>query len=385
MKALILKSKVEIADIFREHIREYLNKYSIPKEHYEVIHDILVCRTAYLGGHIERCDYCGLERPAYNSCRNRHCPKCQTMTKERWLEARKNELLPVIYFHNVFTVPHEINPVILCNKKVMLAILFKSVSKTLLQFGRNPENGLGGTLGFITILHTWDQKLHDHCHLHCLVPGGALAPDKDEWISCQNDFLFPVPALSRVFRGKFINYFKQAFEEDKLQFPGTTKSHRTSHGFKSLIDQLWSKDWVVNIKEPIKRPEIVLEYLGRYTHRVAISNDRILSLEDGKVTFTYKNRDTGKREDTILYAVEFIRRFLLHILPKGFVRIRHYGFLANRCKKENIKKCRELLGLSSELPERIEKSVQEIMLHLTGIDIQRFGLKKNYLQYQIVS
>jgi hypothetical protein len=298
------------------------------------------------------------------------------MTKERWLEARKNELLPVIYFHNVFTLPHEINPVILCNKQVMLATLFKAVSETLLQFGSNPENGLGGRLGFIAILHTWDQKLNDHFHLHCLVPGGALAEDKDEWISCRNEFLFPAPALSRLFRGKFIDYLKQAFGEDKLLFPGNTAHLGTSAGFNSLINQLWSKDWVVNIKEPIKKPEMVLEYLGRYTHRVALSNDRILSLEQGKVTFTYKNRDTGGREKTILDAVEFIRRFLLHILPKGFMRIRHYGFLANRCKKENIKKCRKLLGLSLELPERVEKSVQEIMLHLTGVDITRCPICK---------
>jgi len=372
MKTLIQsKPHIEVADILRMHIADYLTKYNMPREHYKIVHDILTCRTAYLGGHMEKCDHCGAERPAYNSCRNRHCPKCQTMTKERWLEARKNELLPVIYFHNVFTVPHEINPVILCNKQVMLAILFKSVSETLLQFGSNPKNGLGGKLGFIAILHTWDQKLNDHFHLHCLVPGGALSPDKDKWISCRNDFLFPDSALSRVFRGKFIDYLEQAFEEEELIFPGNTASLGTSNGFKSCINQLWSKNWVVKIKEPIKRPELVLEYLGRYTHRVAISNDRILSLHHGKVTFAYKNRDTGKRENVSLDAIEFIRRFLLHVLPKGFVRIRHYGFLANRCKKENIKKCRKLLGLSSELPERVEKSVEEIMFHLTGVDIKR--------------
>ena len=364
-------SQVEIADIFRKHIGDYLNIYTMPRAHYDVVRDILTCRTAALGGHIEKCDHCGMERQVYHSCRNRHCPKCQTMTKERWLVARKGELLPVIYFHNVFTVPHEINPVILWNKQVILAILFKSVSETLMQFGSNPKNGLGGKVGFIAILHTWDQKLNYHVHLHCLVPGGALAPDKDRWIPCRNDFLFPGSALSKVFRGKFIDYLTQAFHKGALIFPGTTESLGTSHGFRKLINQLWSKQWVVNIKDPIKKPEMVLEYLGRYTHRVAISNDRILALKEGRVTFGYKDRNRGIRKTLTLDAVEFIRRFLLHVLPKNFVRIRHYGFLANRCKKEMIKKCRILLGLSPQLPERIEKSVQEIMLNLTGVDITR--------------
>lgn len=363
--------QVEIADIFRKHIGDYLNIYTMPRTHYEVIRDILTCRTAALGGHTEKCDHCGMERQVYHSCRNRHCPKCQTMTKEKWLEARKGELLPVIYFHNVFTLPHEINPVILCNKQVILTILFKSVSETLVQFGSNPKNGLGGTVGFTAILHTWDQKLNDHVHLHCLVPGGALAPDKDRWIPCRNDFLFPDSALSKVFRGKFIDYLTQAFHKGTLIFPGTTESLGTSHGFRKLINKLWSKQWIVNIKDPIKKPEMVLEYLGRYTHRVAISNDRILALKEGKVTFGYKDRDRGVRKTLTLDAVEFIRRFLLHVLPKGFVRIRHYGFLANRCKKEMIKQCRILLGLSPQLPEKTEKSVQEIMLYLTGVDITR--------------
>lgn len=372
---------VEVADILRKHIGDYLDKYNMPKEQFRVVLDILNCRTAYLGGHIEKCNHCGKERNAYNSCRNRHCPKCQTMTKERWLEARKSELLPVIYFHNVFTLPHDLNPVILFNKRMMLKILFKSVSETLLEFGRNPENGLGGKTGFITILHTWDQMLKSHIHLHCLVPGGVLGVNKDKWMSCKNNYLFPVEALSKVFRGKFMDYFTKAYKESKLIFPGSIKSLGTPSGFKHLANQLWAKDWVVYIKEPIRRPEMVLEYLGRYTHRVAISNHRIISLENGKVTFTFKNRKTGKSEATTIEAVEFIRRFLLHTLPKGFFRIRHYGFLANRCKKENIRKCRSLLGLSPDLPESIEKSVQEMMIELAGVDITRcFYCKKGLMQ-----
>ncbi len=360
---------IEVADIFREHIRDYLAQYKMPPEHYEVVCDIMNCRTAYLGGHIEKCDHCSAEHNAYNSCRNRHCPKCQSVTKERWLIDRKAELLPVIYFHNVFTLPHELNPVILCNKKVMLGILFSSVSQTLLQFGKNPKNGLGGKLGFMAFLHTWDQKLLGHFHLHCLVPGGVLSQDDKEWIPCKNNFLFHKKALSQVFRGKFMDSFQKAYDKGELIFPGKIQPLGTHEGVKKLKTVLFSKNWVVNIQDPIEKPEYVLEYAGRYTHRVAISNHRIKQLENGKVTFTYKNRDKGTTETETIEAVEFIRRFLLHVLPKGFMRIRHYGLLANRYKKENLKKCRALLGQSAEIPDEAEKTVQEIMLQLTGNDI----------------
>jgi len=363
------RSCVEIADILREHISDYKKKYNMPKEHDKAVCDMLSCRTAYLGGHIEQCDRCGHVRNAYNSCRNRHCPKCQTMAKERWLEARKADLLPVVYFHHVFTLPHELNPVILRNKNIVLSILFQSVSETLKQFGLNPDNGLGGRLGYIAILHTWDQKLLDHFHLHCLVPGGALSNDKTKWIACKYDYLFCEKALSKVFRGKFMDYFKQAFTSGKLIFPGSISEVGTSSGFKNLTEKLWSKEWVVYIKEPVKKPEYVLEYLARYTHRVAISNNRIKSLKNGEVTFEYKDRSKQTTKTMTLDAVEFIRRFLLHILPSGFVRIRHYGFLANRYKKENVRICRILLGLSEELPAKVNKSIAELMLTLTGQDI----------------
>jgi len=290
------------------------------------------------------------------------------MPRERWLEARRAELLPVIYFHNVFTLPHELNPLILSNKAVMLDILFKSVSETLLVFGRNPENGLGGKLGFIAILHTWDQLLNAHFHLHCLTPGGAVSDDWTRWIACKNDYLFNHEALSLVFRGKFIDHMKKAYKKGKLHFPGRCASYKTPQGFKQLIDSLYSKKWVVHVKESIKRSEYVLEYLGRYTHRVAISNHRLVSLEDGKVTFTYKNRKTEQIQQTTIKAVEFIRRFLLHALPNGFVKIRHYGFLANRNKRKNLAKIR-LLHALPEIGKIAEKSVEEMMLSLTGNDI----------------
>jgi hypothetical protein len=251
----------------------------------------------------------------------------------------------------------------------MLTILFKATSQTLQAFGKNPDNGLGGKIGFIALLHSWDQKLRDHFHLHCLIPGGALAVDKSAWIKCSNDYLFSQSALSLVFRGKFMDYFTQAYEKGELIFVGGSEKLGTTRGFNQLKAKLWAKNWVVDIEDPIDRPENVLEYVGRYTHRVAISNDRLISLKDGKVTFAYKNRETKKMQTITLEVVEFIRRFLLHVLPKGFMRIRHYGLLANRCKRENLSKCRQLLEVSQELCEAEEKSVQQLMLELTGVDI----------------
>jgi Putative transposase/Transposase zinc-binding domain len=363
------RSGIEVADILRLHIGDYQKHYKLHPDHYKVVYDILNCRTAYLGGHLERCDCCGKERPAYNSCRNRHCPKCQTITKERWLEDRKAELLPVRYFHVVFTLPHELNGIVLCNKRVLLTILFRSVAETLLEFGRNRKNGLGGIIGFLAFLHTWDQQLNAHFHIHCLVPAGALAPDGLSWINCKYDFLFPQAALSKRFRKKFMDYLKKI--KTKLKFPGKAEQYSTSSGYDDLVARVYSKQWVVKVEDPIDKPEYVLEYAGRYTHRVAISNDRILRLENGEVTFRFKNRDKGTTESQTITAVEFIRRFLLHVLPKGFMRIRHYGLFANRYKKENIEKCRRLLGYPNDLPDIVKKTVEKMMLQLTGIDITR--------------
>lgn len=362
------RPSIELADILKAHIGDYQKVYRMPKEHLKVVYDILSCRTSYLGGHVERCDHCGEERIAYNSCCNRHCPKCQCIAKERWLEKRKTELLPVRYFHTVFTLPHEVNPLLLCNKRIMLNILFKAVSDTLLQFGANPKNRLGGKLGAILFLHTWDQTLMDHFHIHCLIPGGVLSEAGDKWIACRTDYLFPEKALSKVFRGKFIDYLKEAFKQGDLCFPGNTKEMGTQRGFRKLEMKLRSKNWVVDIEDPIDRPEYVLEYVGRYTHRVAISNNRIQAFENGRVTFSYKDREKRITKYMTLDAVEFIRRFLLHVLPKKFMRIRHIGFLANRCKKDNLIKCRKILGVSEQVIET-DPSVQEMMLKLTGQDI----------------
>lgn len=362
----------ELADIFRQYGEAYRGSHRLPPTHLKVMRDIELCRTASLGGHIERCNTCGFERKAYCSCRNRHCPKCQGLVKARWLEARMAELLPVTYFHNVFTLPHELNPLTLCNKNVIFDMLFRSVSETLLTFARNPQNGLGGKLGFIAILHSWDQTLMDHFHLHCVIAAGALSFDQSRWIPAGEDFLFHVKALSRVFRGKFMDHLEEAFANGQLVFAGNTQPLGTRKGFSRLKEQLWGKDWVVYCKKPFAGPEQVLDYLGRYTHRVAISNHRIVDGANAEVTFRYRDRkDQDKLKEMTLPAQEFIRRFLLHVLPDGFMRIRHFGFLANRCKKKTLGRCRELLGLGAELPEVQEKSTQELMLELTGVDLTR--------------
>lgn len=366
-EAIQRSPKWEVADIFHLHGKAYRCNHDVPLSHLKVMHSIEVCRTSWLGGHIEKCDSCGFEKHAYNSCRNRHCPKCQSLTKAQWLEDRNSELLPVGYFHTVFTLPHELNPLALCNKKSVYDILFKAASETLLQFG---NNNLGGKMGFLCILHTWDQKLMGHFHLHCVVPAGALSFDKSRWMAAGKRFLFHVKALSIVFREKFIDYLKTAFEKGDLIFPGKISNLAAQRGFSRFIDKLRENQWVVYSKKPFAGPQQVLDYIGRYTHRVAISNNRIINVHNGRVTFAYRDRKRGDIHRTkTLDADEFIRRFLLHVLPEGFVRIRHFGFIANRCKKENIQHIRELIGVSDIIPEKTKKTTHELMLELTGTDI----------------
>jgi len=367
----------EVADIFRRYGKAYCQNHKLPAAHRRIMRAIEMCRTAYLGGHVEVCDHCGFRRNAYNSCRNRHCPKCQSLAKARWLKARSAELLPVPYFHNVFTLPHELNALILCNKRALLNLLFEAVSATLLSFGRN---NLGGQLGFIAILHTWDQRLLDHFHLHCLIPGGALSFDRQRWIATKDNFLFRVELLSTVFRGKYLSGLKRLYSKGKLQFPGNIAHLKLAKEFQSLIDGLYAKDWVVFSKGSVKKPgasgdspesKHLLDYLARYTHKVAISNHRIKSIDDGQVIFAYKDRqDKNTNKLQHLNAEEFIRRFLLHILPEGFMRIRHYGFLANRYKKTALKACRKLLGAANPMPAPLKPTVRELMQILTGKDIQ---------------
>ncbi len=372
----------EVADIFCKYGEQYRSSNPLPLSHLKVMHAIKVCRTAYLGGHVERCDRCGFEKIAYNSCRNRHCPKCQALAKAEWLEKRRAELLPLDYFHLVFTLPHELNALVLCNKRVIFDLLFKVVSQTLEEFAADPKHGLGGRIGFTAILHTWDQKLLDHFHLHCLVAGGALSFDGERFIRAKNNYLFPVRALSKVFRGKFVDSLKNIFARGELIFPGKIACLGSPKGFSDLISQLWQKDWVVYSKAPFNGPEKVLDYLGRYTHRVAIANHRIVKVEDGLVSFRYRDRADGdKCKQMTITAEEFIRRFLLHVLPDSFMRIRHYGYLANRCKKRDLSRCRELLGLRPEPPEVPPETTQQRMLHLTGLDISECpGCRQGYMR-----
>jgi Putative transposase/Transposase zinc-binding domain len=351
------KARPELADIFRLYGERYRRTHPLPASHRKVMRAIEVCRTQELGGHLKKCDTCGFEHPTYNSCRNRHCPKCQSLAKAKWLEKQTAELLPVGYFHLVFTLPHELNRLILADKKILLALLFKAVSETLLEFG---QTRFKGTLGIIAVLHTWDQTLKDHFHLHCLVPAGALSFDHSRWFSARKNFLFPVTALSLVFRAKFLDLLKQNI--DRGQIAAANRDTQT----------LWKKSWVVYTKKPFGSPQTVLDYLGRYTHRVALSNDRILKIENGEVTLSYRDRKDGDRKKTTaLEAQEFIRRFLLHILPDGFVRIRHFGFLANRSKKRALVQCRRLLKVDPALPQSHNQSSKDLLLKLTGIDLSR--------------
>jgi hypothetical protein len=367
------KRSPELADIFRAYGESYRQAQPLPRAQLKVMRAIESCRTAALGGHLQQCDSCGHQQPAYNSCRNRHCPKCGSLAKAQWLEDRKADLLPVGYFHLVFTLPHELNPLMLVNKKMLCDILFKAVSQTLLEFGRTHLHGL---LGFICVLHTWDQTLRDHFHLHCLIPGGALSFDLRRWIAARQTFLFSVKALGLVFRGKFLDLLERAFSKDELQFPGRTAALAQPAAFSELVRSLRQKQWVVYAKRPCSSPEKVLDYLGRYTQRVALSNNRIRSLAESAngplVTFAYRDRKHGNRTHTMaLQAHEFIRRFLLHVLPNGFMRIRHFGFLANRSRKQKLDRCRALLGLVQQPSQPLKKSARQLLLAVTGFDLAR--------------
>jgi Putative transposase/Transposase zinc-binding domain len=351
------RARPDLADIFRRYGERFAQTHRVSAAEHKVIRAVKVCRTEELGGHLYRCDACDFERPVYNSCRNRHCPKCQSLAKARWLEKQTAELLPVGYFHLVFTLPHAFNRLILAHKKIVLSLLFKAVSETLLDFGKSR---LGGTLGIIGVLHTWDQTLKDHFHLHCLVPAGALSLDHSRWIGARPNFLFPVTALSQVFQGKFLALLEQACDKGKI--PPANNEIKASR----------QKSWVVYAKKPFGSPQTVLDYLGRYTHRVALSNERILSVQNGQVTLSYRDRKDGNRKTTIpLDAQEFIRRFLLHVLPDGFMRIRHFGFLANRAKKQALAQCRRLLKIEAALAEIPKESAKDLLLRITGIDLSR--------------
>jgi predicted Zn-ribbon and HTH transcriptional regulator len=364
------KEQVELADIFRRYADDYRRSHVVSYDQLKVMHQIEICRTAKLGGHLEQCDQCGFEQIAYNSCRNRHCPKCQTLTKEQWLNDRKAELLGCSYFHLVFTLPHDLNPIILSNKKTAFNILFAAVNQTLQAFAKDPQWRLEGRLGFISVLHTWSQTLIDHFHLHCLIPAGALSFTKDRWIPANDKYLFKITSLASAFKNCYLKLLFDAYLKDKLVFSKKTAALESRQAFQQLINSLSNTRWIAYAKRPFAGPQQVLDYLGRYTHRVAISNNRIISIDNGRVIFTYKDR---QRNDEIkkmtLDADEFIRRFLLHVLPKGLIKIRYFGFLAHTNKKKDIPLIRKLIDPDATLPEKSKETISDMMLRLTGIDI----------------
>jgi hypothetical protein len=342
---------LELADIFRQHGPSYRARHDLPLSHLKVMRAIETCRTAALGGHVERCGHCAHERIAYNSCRNRHCPKCQTLAKEQWLQQRKRELLPIQYFHIVFTVPPAIAEIALQNKRVLFQILFRTSAKTLLTIAADPKH-LGAAVGFFSILHTWGQNLLFHPHVHCVVTGGGLSP-QDEWVASRPNFFLSVRVLSRLFRRLFLEALDTAYDQGDIEFHGKLATLRDKESFQKHLASARQTEWVVYAKPPFGSPEQVIEYLGRYTHRVALSNQRLLSFHDEQVTFQYKDygsNDPQRSRQMTLSADEFTRRFLLHVIPAGFQRIRHYGLLTNRYRAENLVRCRELLvGPRSDL------------------------------------
>jgi hypothetical protein len=366
------RPKWEVAEVFRRYGESYRNKHgaSMSQAQRRVMTAIEVCRTAALGGHLERCDQCGHERNCFNSCRDRHCPKCQSLARAQWIEDRQAELLEVGYFHVVFTVPKEIAAIAYQNKELVLGILFRVTAETLRTIAADPKH-LGAEIGFFAVLHTWGSNLQFHPHLHCVVPGGGLSPDGQRWVSCRPNFFLHVRVLSKLFKRLFLEALQAAFDAGKLQFFQSLEPLREPHAFARQLAKLKACDWVVYAKQPFAGPQQVLDYVGRYTHRVAISNNRLLDIEGDQVQFKWKDyRDGGQVKTMTLSADEFIRRFLMHVMPSGFHRIRYYGFLGNRHRSEKLAVCRRLLGMHTvehhAEPPKPEKEYHERYEELTG-------------------
>ena len=336
----------EVADIIRRYGTRFIEIHRVwlTAQHLRVLRAIARCRTAALGGHLDRCAACGHRAISFNSCRNRHCPKCQTQARNRWLAARQAELLPVGYHHVVFTLPHELSWLALQNKRVVYDLLFQASAATLLEIAADQKH-LGAAIGFLSVLHTWGQNLLHHPHVHCVIPVGGLSPDRAQWVHPRYPFFLPVKVLSRVFRGKFVAGLKEAFRRGRLVFPGDLLPLANDQAFPASLRPLFRQDWVVYAKPPFGGPEHVLHYLARYTHRVAISNHRLVNVTDDGVTFRWKDYAHGSQVRTMTVSTdEFLRRFSLHVLPKGFVRIRFFGFLAHRCRARDLPVCRRALA-----------------------------------------
>ena len=353
---------IEVQDIFRQYGPVYQQTHALSREQLQALEAIQTCRTAALGGHVEVCDTCGVLQISYNSCRNRHCPKCQALRQARWVAERTNDLLNVGYFHVVFTLPEALNPIALQNPRVVYDLLFRAAADTLTELAANSEY-LGARIGMTGVLHTWGQNLMYHPHLHVIVPGGGLT-SIDTWQPSRKKFFIPVKVLSRLFRGKFLAYLQAA----RLEFHGAVEALRDPAEFAAWLAPLYAKEWVVYCKPPFGNARRVVAYLGRYTHRVAISNARILRLEDGQVTFRWRDyRDGNQQKEMTVSAEEFIRRFLLHVLPPGFMRIRHYGFLSPRNKGTHLRRCQRLTRTLR--PASVPRTTLELLQQLLGRDV----------------
>lgn len=356
----LTKPKYELADVFNLYINQYKSTHKLSLKQHQVIRNIQRCRTGILGSHLLSCDHCDYQEISHNSCGDRHCPKCQYRLKIKWVNARLNELLPIPYYHVVFTLPHFFNDLFLYNKKILYDLFFKCSSRTLDTFASDPKY-LGAKLGYIGILHTWGQTLGQHVHIHFIVSGGGLAGNGN-WVSLpyKSKFLFPVRALSKMFRGKFVSQFKKLHSRGKLEIPDSLSCLKQASVLEHYLKSVSSKKWMVYAKKPFSSPEEVVRYIGRYTHRIAISNYRIQSIDNHRVCFDYRDyKDQGKVKIMTLSAEEFIRRFLLHILPKGFKKIRFYGFWSNGTKEKALEQIREVLGLVCAPLESIEKELKE--------------------------
>jgi len=345
---------LEVADIFREHGLAYRLTRPLSPEQRRVMRAIEQCRTAALGGHVQQCDTCGYQQIAYNSCRNRHCPKCQSLARARWLKARLADLLPVEYFHVVFTLPEPLAALALQNQRLVYNLLFATAARTLQTIAADPKH-LGAELGFLAVLHTWSQTLRHHPHLHCVIPGGGLALDQQRWLSCRPGFFLPVKVLSRLFRRLFLSALARAFTQQQLNCYGSLSHLAQPIAFQHFLRSLRRREWIVYAKPPFGGPAQVLAYLGRYTHRVAISNQRLHSCKNDLVTFSWKDYRSQQTSLMTLSAEEFIRRFLLHVLPRGFQRLRQFGFLGNRQRRHKLARCRELLATAS--PTQLSESL----------------------------
>jgi len=354
------KYGTELADVFRMHGQAYCEGNTLTPEQYKVMHAIENCRTSALGGHVDACEQCSYQQNSYNSCRNRHCPKCESFKASQWLEARQAELLPVPYFHVVFTLAHELNILVMYNKRQLYNLLFQSAWQTLKTLGKDPKR-LNGEMAMLSVLHTWGQTLSQHNHLHCIVPGGALTDDA-KWNPTKSNFLFPVKVMSKIFRGVYVTKLRELYQANELTLP-------PSINLDTLLNTLMAKNWNVYAKEPFAGPEQLLNYLGRYTHKIAISNYRILSCDEKSVTFKWRDYADGNKVKIMkLTPHEFIRRFLQHVLPDGFMRIRSFGFLSNAAKKKKIPIIQNLLDYTPEAPKE-KRDVKTRLLEITGKDI----------------